>query len=566
MLIDSSRASAREDRYRVGAWEITPALNELRRGDETVRVEPKAIEVLVALSSRAGSVISRDDLLGAIWPGVVVGDDALTQAIIKLRRALGDTAREPEYIQTVSKRGYRLVAPVSLIEDSLDKGPTPLPHNEEAAGPVSVNRRSWWKASALSATAVGLLVGAVWLFTLQAPSRADTPVARALSVVKDTLPTIAVVPFEPFGSGNDLAYFARGLSSDLATDMSRLSGLRVITVSQLPGKDASPARYIVSGSVQRGADQLDVNVRLTEPMSGQQLWAERYRRRFGDLFAVQQEIIDRLIKALPVTVSEAEHRRAAKRYTRSLEAYDDFLRAKAAYLARTRADNEAARELYLEALQLDPAFARAYAGLALTYTADYRNQWAQDAPKALERATALAQTALRIDPEIPEVHSVLGYLNMVARRHEEAIRHLNRAIELDGSYADAYAFMGALYTHIGSPARAIPLLRAAMRLNPEAGFIYFVVLGRAYLFQGDSEQASINLRHALERNPADIEAHVFMAATLVALGDREDASWEAEEIRGLQANFSTAKWLANSPMTDEGQRTRLISWMATLGL
>ena len=550
-------------RYRIGEWQVTPALNEIRRGAETVRIEPKAMEVLAMLAERAGDAVAREDLLAAIWPGVVVGDDALTQAVIKLRKALGDAAREPKYIETIAKRGYRLVAPVALVDgpDAAPSSATAL-HQPRTA---PVGARSPRIIAGISLGVVALIAGTAWLFAAHQRTRSEMSAPDILAAREGSLPTVAVVPFESLGGGTEPGYLARGLAADLATDMSRFSGLRVIAASRVDGK-SPPARYVVSGSVQSAADRLDVNVRLSDAASGRQLWAERYTRHSKDLFAVQQEIIDRLIKALPVTVSEAERRRAARRYTRSLEAYDDFLRAKSAFLARTRADNESARGYYLQALKLDPAFARAYAGLALTYTADYRNPWTDDRSNAYARASELAQTALRIDPEIPEVYWVLGYLNAMARRHEEAIDYLDQAIALDRSYADAYAFMGALYTHIGQPERAIAPVRTAMRLNPEAGFIYFLILGRAYLFQGDSEQASINLQEALARNPADLEVHVFMAATLVALGKREAAGWEAEEIRGLQPDFSTQKWLDTYPMTDEGQKHRLIDWMAAVGL
>jgi DNA-binding winged helix-turn-helix (wHTH) protein/TolB-like protein/Tfp pilus assembly protein PilF len=564
MLTAASRQARPGGRYRIGEWHVAPALNEIRRGAESVRLEPRAMEVLVILAERAGDVVAREDLLAAVWPGVVVGDDALTQAVIKLRKALGDAAREPKYIETIAKRGYRLLAPVALIDGQAASEAARREPRAETAPASSARTRSPRAMAGISLGAVALIVGTAWFFAAHHRTP-EIPTADVLVAREESLPTVAVVPFESLGGGTEPGYLARGLAADLATEMSRFSALRVIAASRFDEK-SPPARYVVSGSVQRAADQLDVNVRLSDAASGRQLWAERYTRHLKDLFAVQQEIIDRLIKALPVTVSEAERRRAARRYTRSLEAYDDFLRAKSAFLARTRADNESARALYLQALKLDPGFARAYAGLALTYTADYRSLWTDDRSNALARATELAQTALRIDPEIPEVYWVLAYLNAMARKHEEAINYLNQAIALDRSYADAYAFMGALYTHIGQPQRAIPPVRTAMRLNPEAGFIYFLILGRAYLFQGDSEQASINLQEALARNPTDLEVHVFMAATLVALGKREAAGWEAEEIRGLQADFSTPKWLQTYPMTDEGQKRRLILWMAAVGL
>jgi tetratricopeptide (TPR) repeat protein len=346
----------------------------------------------------------------------------------------------------------------------------------------------------------------------------------------------------------------------------------VINVSSLGGRDVpvsgatSPARYVVSGSVHRASEALKVNVRLVDTRSGQMLWAQRYERPLRDLVALEEEIVGQLVRVLPVQISQSEKRQLAGRYTRNPEAYDYFLRGKAAFLTRLQADSDTAKAMYRKALELDPTFARAYAGLALTYTADYRNQWTSDGPGAIARAKELANTALQIDPNIPEVYIVLGYVYAVRREYAPAITYLHKAIALDRSYADAYAYLGAVYTHIGQPERTVPLLRTAMRLNADAGFIYFLVLGRAYFFQGDTEQAAINLREALVRNPADLETRIYTAANLVAAGKLQDARWEAEEIRHLQRGFATDAWLQTSPMTDADMKRKLITVLAKVGL
>jgi len=372
------------------------------------------------------------------------------------------------------------------------------------------------------------------------------------------------MPFEALADDANQAYLAQGITSDLTTDLSRIAGLRV--VSGRTGSTATAARYVVSGSVQRMSDGLKVNARLTDSQSGQQLWAERYEAALGDSFNVNEEIVGQLLDALSVQVSKAERRRVAGRYTRNLNAYDHFLRGQAGYLARAQPENETARELYRKAIELDPTFARAYAGLALTHSADYRNQWTVDLQQALARAAELAETAVRMDPQLPEVYGTLAYVRSLQGQSDHAIAYLKQAITLDPFYADGYANLGAIYTHVGQPARAVPLLRTAMRLNPDAGFIYFLVLGRAYLFQGDTEQATINLKEALSRNASDLETRVFMAATLVAAGDLQNARWEAEEVRVLQPGFAARQWLQTYPITDARQRQRLTTLLAQVGL
>jgi DNA-binding winged-HTH domains len=534
----------------IGDWSVEPTLDALQRGSETVRLEPKAMELLVVLASRPGEVVSREELLSAVWPGVVVGDEALSQVVTKLRKALGDDVRAPTYIETISKRGYRLIAAVTPLGG--------VPAAEMAAAVPGKPRLP--ERAVLIGLLVALLAGGTYLWQSQhVASLADSQTLSDPGVDRiSKLPTVTVTAFDSLSDDPAQAYLARGITADLTTDLSRLAGLRVI--------GASRGRYLVSGSVQRAADHLKVNVRLTDSTTGQQLWSERYEKSLGDLFAVQDDIVARLVAALPVKLSEAERSRLARRYTRNLEAYDYFLRGQAALLTRTREDNQTARDMYRKALALDPAFARAYAGLALTHAADYRQQWTDNGPQALTRAFELAETAARIDPEIVEVQWVLAYVHAQSRRHEQAIVHLNRAIALDPSFADAYALLGSIQTYIGQPAKAIPLVRTAIHLNPDAGYLYFLVLGRAYLFRGDAEQALINLKEALSRNAANVESQVYLVATLALAGDKDAARWKAEELHVLEPDFSTGKWLQSYPMTDEGQKQRLTRLLAQAGL
>lgn len=560
---------------RIGDWRVDPAVNELRRKGETVRLEPKTMEVLVFLAERAGQVVSREALLTALWPGVVVGEDAVTQAVIKLRKAMQDPARSPQYIETISKRGYRLVAAVKRL--GVGGAPASVSTGENV--PVVSTReqsRPLLRAGGVAAL-VGLLIaaGVVYHGARQQADwvEADTALVEDAPERWAALPTIVVTPFETLGGDHGETYLARGIGADLMTDLSRLSALRVISSQNLPrvesggaGSTGPSTRYLLSGAVQRESGSLRVNVRLIDSESGRQLWAERYERPFRDVLVVQKEIIEHVLQVLPVQISDAERRRLARPYTRSLEAYDIFLRAQAAFLVRRPAENDAARRMYRKAIELDPAFARAYAGLALTHADDYRNQWTSDGQGALARALELAQTARRMDPDLPEAYGVLAHVHAVRLEYDEAIKILRQAIVLAPSYADGYAHLGSAYAHMGQPAKAIPLLRAAARLNPDGGSRYFVVLGRAYLFLGDTEQALINLREAITRNPADLDGHVYLAATLVASGDLPAARWEAEEIRALQPGFAVRQWLQTYPTTDADQKQRLIDLLAKVEL
>jgi DNA-binding winged helix-turn-helix (wHTH) protein/TolB-like protein/Tfp pilus assembly protein PilF len=556
-------------RLKVGDWTVEPALNQVSAPGQTVKLEPRVMSVLVYLAQRPGEVVSRDALLSAVWSGVIVGDDSLTQAVIKLRKALGDTAEKPAYIQTISKRGYRLVAPVVRSEEIPSAPLRPESDSPQAEGKPSTR----WVAGAAIA-ALLLAVGAAWWLGSERTT-AQSPREPAMSTTEEartSQPTLTIKPFEALGDDAQALLLARGLTADLVTDLSKVSGLSIIGGGPLGGhagaqtpSDAPPVRYLVSGSVQRVDQRLRLHVHLADVKTGKQLWSERFDRPLSGFFAIQDELGPKILQILPAKVSEAELRRVAQRHTGNLQAYEYFQRGQAALLVRQRADNETARDMFRRAIALDAGFARAHAGLALTYAADYRNQWTAGGAAALDRAFALARTAHEIDPDIRETYYVLGFVHMERRQHDQALQYLETAIRLYPSFADGYALMGGIKTYIGRPADAVPLLRTAMRLNPDGGYLYFLNLGRAYMALGNLEQARVNLEHALSRNPVNLETHVYMAALHVTAGDKAAAAWEAEEIRALQPGFSGAGWLTTYPLTDSTQKTKLVQALATLG-
>ena len=533
--------------FRVGEWTVEPELNQLSAPGRSVKLEPKATAVLVYLAERPGQVASREALLSSVWPGVVVGDDSLTQVVIKLRKALGDTSEKPEYIQTIPKGGYRLIAPV--------------------VRPGQVPARRGVARLAIAGLVLSLAAAGLWWWAAER----DVATNPSAETAPSTQATIAIRPFEGLGNDAEADLLAQGITADLVTDLSKVPDLVVVDAASAGGKPggAAPAptlRYLVSGSVQRADDRLRLNVHLTDAQTGRQLWSERFDRPKSALFAIQEEIGPKILKALPAKVSEAELRRVAQRYTRNLEAYEHFQRGQAALLIRRKAENEVARTMFRRAIALDATFARAYAGLALTYAADYRNQWTADGAAALKRAFEMAQSAQQIDPDLPEAYWVLAFVHLERRQHELALRHLETAVALNPSFADAYALMGGIKTYVGNAGEAVPLLRKAMRLNPQAGHLYFLILGRAYFALGDLEQARVNLEQALSRNPENLEARIYMVALDVSAGDASAASWQAEQIRALQPGFSAPRWLQTNPLTDAAQKVKLLRALTQVGL
>lgn len=551
----------------VGPWRIDRSLNQLRRGAESIRLEPKAMELLVYLAERPGQVVSRDALLQAVWPGVVVGDDALTQAIIKLRKALGDTPRAPVYIETVAKRGYRLIAAAHNV---------PGPAAATAASPATAPAQAAWAnrhrgllrrialAAAAAAAVIALGLGALQ-FVMTDASNLPREVLRL-----GEKPTIAVRPFEVFGDDPRASLFAAGLTADLGTDLAKVASLTVLggpRAVRPPGaqSEAFAARYVVSGSVQRDAERLRVHVRLGDAQSGQQLWSERFERPIGDLFALQDDVATRILEQLPVRIGEAERVQVARRYTRSIEAYELFQRGLLASGARDREQNEAARGLYLRAIAIDPGFARAHAGIAMTHVQSYRQQWSPDGAASLASAVEMAQAAVRLDPESAESLWVLAFALMHRQEHEAAARLLQKAVRLSPSYADAYFLMGLIQTELGHPQQGLELMHSALRLVPNPGYLHYYGLGMTYFFLGHDELARTNLEQALLQNPTHAELHVYLIATLAREGQIQEAQWYAEELRLLRPGFTARRWLQGQSLAASDQRRALVSELEKLG-
>jgi DNA-binding winged helix-turn-helix (wHTH) protein/TolB-like protein/Flp pilus assembly protein TadD len=561
MTMFDSQITSNGRTYRVGGRIVSPSTNEIIHDGHAVRLEPKSMEVLLYFIGRAGTVVSRDELEETIWAGVTVGDDSLTNAVIKIRRAFEDDARRPRIIETIPKRGYRLIAPVEAAS-STQITATPI------AGTRSVAKR---RRTLIVVFLLGVSSLLGLLFT-DLPAEGHRQLAR-IGIVNsaettNTKTSIEIRPFINMSGDPRQDYLARGVEETIRTDLSRLSrfGVKMTQADDIRSKTEASRHYVLEGSLLKSQDQLRISTRLADPQTGEIIWSHQFDRSFSDLIAVQDEIHRTLIAKLALQVDAAEKANRARGYTENVDAFDLFLRAQQSLLPREKSANEAARNLYRKAITLDPQFARAYAGLALTYAAEYRNRWTTDRKGALANALRFAEAALEISNTLPQQHWVIAYVRTQQRQHDLAQLSLEKASALDPNFADAYALLAGSHTYTGNPEKSVPLLRLAMRIRPRAGYLYFVLLGRTYYFLGDCQQAEINLNEALKRNPSNLEARLYRAACLVREGKSKDFEWEIQEIKSLYPNFTIDEWISTYPMTAKKQLVRLTTDLRVAGL
>ncbi|MEM9300507.1 MAG: winged helix-turn-helix domain-containing protein, partial [Pseudomonadota bacterium] len=299
-----------EHAFRLGDWLVTPARHALERDGEVIRLKPKAMAVLEQLAGAAGDVVPRDELFAAVWPGCAVTDDTLTQCVVELRRALGDSARAPRFIETVPRRGFRLLADVQVTE---------------AAVARHVVRRRWPVLAALVALA------AVALTTLATMPRSAAPSAQSL----------AVLPFADLSPSEDYGFFADGLTEELINRLSMLDGLQVTgrtSAFQFRGgvddlgdvRERLGVTWVLDGSVRRDRGRLRVSAQLIDTATGYPAWLETYEENSTGIFEIQDGIAEAVAGALSVRLGVG-HLGREPGGTRNLDAYEAHIQGNALY-------------------------------------------------------------------------------------------------------------------------------------------------------------------------------------------------------------------------------------------
>jgi adenylate cyclase len=391
-------------------------------------------------------------------------------------------------------------------------------------------------------------------------------------------PSLAVLPFENMSSDPEQGYFSDGISEDITTELSKISGLFVIArnsaftykgkavdVKQV-GKELG-VRYVLEGSVRKAGNRVRVTAQLIDAVAGGHLWAERYDRDLTDIFAVQDEITREIVSALEVKLTRDERRRAqGAPGTRSVEAYECVLRGRELARRHTLQTRDEARPLLERAIELDPGFAAAHAELALLHVVDYVNGWSEDPEHSLKLGYRLAQKAVALEEAEPQAHFVLGVALLWMKHLDQALAEVRRAIELDPNLAHGHALLGNVLHYAGRSEEGLVPLHQAIRLDPYCPDVYLHFLAQSYFMLGWYEEAVTALRRRLERNTATDVSRVLLAACYGQLGRSEEARAEWAEALRINPAYSLEHRRRILPYADPTDFERVIEGLHKAGL
>ena len=520
---------------RFGVFELDPAVPELRRRGRRVHLQEMPLRALEMLLERPDELVSRETFYAHLWPNDSSGvlDDNLNTAIAKLRLALNDSAHHPRYIETVPKRGYRFVAPVTSAGDA----PAPSAAVPADPPPAQSARRRFWSRRAIVSVAVSALLAAIVLAALVIglSSRSGTTGAAAGTRIA----TLAVLPF--INESRDPAdeYFSDGLSEELIGRLARSENLRVVSRTSAfavkgEGLDAREigrilgADALVEGSVRRDGERLRISVHLVDASNGYQLWSQSYDRRIGDVFAVQEDIALSVANTLTGRLLGPAEAQALMVPGTDPVAYDLYLKGRYYWHKRTESGLRAALDFFDEAVQRAPDYAPALVGLADAYAVLGFYDFVAPA-NAWPRAQELARRTLEIDPENASAQATLGYAALYYDWDiETAEAHFRQAIALRPGYSKAHQWYANLLVAAGRFDEAEREMRRAQQLDP-LSLIASAALGWVRYFAGRHDEALAQFRLTLALDEDFELAYLWSGWSLEELGRYDEAIAMLEE-------------------------------------
>jgi adenylate cyclase len=419
--------------------------------------------------------------------------------------------------------------------------------------------RGYWRAGALSFAGLAIIVATVVLvqhLSLKPQmTQASIPSQEKPALPLPSIPSIAVLPFTNLSGDPQQEYFSDGIADQLINDLSRLPGLFVIarnssfaykgkvTKESEIGKELG-VKYVLEGSVHKEADQVRIGVELVDASTGTEEWTARYDRPLKDIFAVQDEIVGKVVTTLGLLFKfdETKITEGAFRPTKNIEAYDDFLRGGTYFCRFTKDDNAKARQWWQQAIKVDPEFSEAYAVLGWSYWQDVWNQWSENPQADAQRSAELAHKALALDDSDTDALALLCESDWMQGRYDQAVADGERAVAINPNSAVDYEALSTALLNAERPEEALSAAEKAMRLDPARQDSYAYCAGLAYYGMGRYQEAITLLKRGLAGRPHNLVTLLGIAASYVELGRNHDAHAEAAEIERINPGFAVASW------------------------
>ncbi len=536
----------------IGAFEVDLASGELRREGQRIPLQEKPFQLLTALLETPGELVSRVALRDKLWPDVFVDFDGnLNAAVKKLREALGDSATDPSYVETVPRRGYRLIAPVRPADET----PPSIHPKRKLRRRLRDRVRVSMVATAGLAITLAAWAAAGWL-------RPDRPPAVPRRQAADERVMLAVLPFDNLSDDPGHDYLSDGMTEELLTVLGRLRPERLgviarITAMTYKGTTRSIAEigrelgvaYVLEGSVRGSGDRIRITAQLIEVADQTHLWAESYDAEIVDLLQVETEIARRIGHSLALELLD-DPVAAASLATPVPEAFDHYLRGRHQWNRFTADGYRSAIAELSQAIELDPDYAQAHAALADAYnlqafeSGDSPTDW-------FNRARASAQRALSIAPDLAEAHNSLAFAILYGNFDAAAADPIfRRARELAPNYAMSYHWHAGALAALGRHDEAIDAVRQALELDPMSLSVKSD-LGWYYLFAGRWDEAERECRATLEMSPGYGWAVTCLFEARLQAGHRGEAARLAlDQLRDSGHGVPSVEGLSPSAMID----------------
>ena len=509
--------------FRVGDWRAYPQRNVLEGPAGEVHIEPKVMQVLEFLAQRPGEVVQRDSLLNSVWEGRAFSDEPLTRCIAALRRTFGDSPKDPNYIQTIPKSGYRLVCRVEPLGDHGEAQKGDLDAVPDSQGRAAVGRRQrivWPVAAGL------VLIAAIYV-TLQFSSLrpVDTPQLTVEGTKRAASPvySIAVLPFVNMSADPEQEFFSDGLAEEALMVLARIPDLAVTpraSAFRFRGNERNipeiaddlDVELVLTGSVRKAGNRVRIAAELINVHDDRQLWSEIFDRQLDDVFAIQEEIAQAIGRTLKIRIADIRGNAISVAGTRNVDAHNAYLKGRYLFHKLGTENRRLAIEYFEKAIDLDPEFAMAHAALGITKSVG----WGVRDPAL---ATLSANRALTLDRSLPMAWIAVGQSAAQEFRFEEAEQAFREAAALAPNNAFAWHMLGSRLWDRGETEEALQMALRAVSLDPTSP-MYRTFLGEYYLNLGQVETGMRHLDEALELNWT---VHHFVTKWKAATGDIDGA-------------------------------------------